>query len=47
MKNLIYAKHTCTLAGLQILARVPEKSQALFFTFFRQHSPGPDRTGFF
>jgi hypothetical protein len=29
------------------LARVPEKSQALFFTIFRQHSPGPDRTGFF
>jgi len=27
--------------------RVPEKSQALFFTFLRQHSPGPDRTGFF
>ncbi len=25
-----------------ILARVPGKSQALFFTFLRQHSPCPD-----
>jgi len=32
---------------VMIMARVPEKCQALFFTFFRQHSPCPDRTGFF
>jgi hypothetical protein len=29
------------------MARVPEKSQELFSLIFRQHSPGPDRTGFF